>query len=191
MQKLLSKGNAKLDKSIFCWSITPVVSCLNCSQCAKHCYARFPYNFYPNTKKAWDRNYALAKSGEFALYITTQLSRARKCKTVRIHVSGDFFSQEYINQWAEIAKQFPNLKFYSYSKVFGILDFSPLTSLNNVNIINSITFDQGINFGNRERVDFLTKNGYKECPAIENDIICGKDCSLCINTEKVCFLQHK
>ena len=189
--KLLARGNSKLFKTIFCWSITPIVSCLNCEQCKKHCYARFPYAFYPATKKAWDRNFELAKSGEFVQLVIDQIKVARSCKTVRIHVAGDFFSQEYINQWQEIASQFPGINFYSYSKVFNLFDFSKLVSLPNVNIINSIAFDGGINFGKRERVDFLKLNGYIECPAVEGDVACGKDCSLCITNEKVCFLQHK
>jgi hypothetical protein len=34
----------------------------------------------------------------------------------RIHVGGDFFNEEYMLAWADIAKQFPNKLFYAYTK---------------------------------------------------------------------------
>ena len=35
---------------------------------------------------------------------------------VRIHVSGDFFSQSYFDAWLEVARQRPNTRFYAYTK---------------------------------------------------------------------------
>jgi hypothetical protein len=37
-------------------------------------------------------------------------------KTVRIHDSGDFFSDEYTIAWMEIAEQVPDVLFYAYTK---------------------------------------------------------------------------
>jgi len=34
----------------------------------------------------------------------------------RIHESGDFFSQDYMHAWFLVATQFPNMKFYAYTK---------------------------------------------------------------------------
>ena len=193
---VLSKGNKKLDKGILGWSITPVESCLNCGQCAKNCYARFPYRMYPKTKIAWDRNFELAKTGAFSTLVIDQLNRTKKCTAVRIHVAGDFFSREYILNWVEIVKTFPDLKFYGYSKVFEIFpdELFTLTSFQNCNIINSIAPDGGVNFGDEKRIVELQKMGYRVCPATKKDggkITCGKDCTLCITTNKVCFHLHR
>jgi hypothetical protein len=195
MLKLLSKGNAKLDKSVLGWSITPVKSCLNCSECKKDCYALGPYRRYPNVKTAWDRNFDLAKSGEFLNHIVDQLSKVKKPVVVRIHVAGDFFSQRYINAWSAIANQFSHIKFYTYTKVSDKFDFTPFTSLDNTNLIDSIAFDGGINFGDQERVDFLVENGYTVCPATQGkDVICGgnkeNSCTICHTNDKVCFIKH-
>ena len=138
MEKLLKRGNAKIGKNTLCWSITPVASCLNCEQCKKHCYALFPYRFYPAVKVSWDKNFSLAKTGEFQQHIIHQLESIKKCDSVRIHVAGDFFSVDYIRQWHEIIKKFPAIKFYGYSKVFDILPIDSLNALENCNIINSI-----------------------------------------------------
>jgi hypothetical protein len=35
---------------------------------------------------------------------------------VRLHVSGDFFSQDYFDAWVEIARQRPGTRFYGYTK---------------------------------------------------------------------------
>jgi hypothetical protein len=41
---------------------------------------------------------------------------------VRIHVSGDFYSEAYFLAWIDVAKQRPDVKFYAYTKSlhFGI-----------------------------------------------------------------------
>jgi hypothetical protein len=190
--KILSKGNKKIAKSILCFSLPPVVTCLNHAQCKRSCYARFPYAYYPYTKAAWDRNLELVNNGTFKDLVIAQLKTSKTCKFVRIHVSGDFFNQDYIDAWIEIAKTFPGITFYGYSKVFDILDLTGLIALDNVNIINSIAFDGGVNFGKVDRLNTLKENGYRSCPAIKNkNIHCGLNCFICMKIEKVCFLQHR
>lgn len=192
MEKLLKRGNSKIGKNTLCWSIAPVVSCLNCEQCKKHCYALFPYRFYPQTKKAWDNNFFLAKSGLFQKYIISQLEKTKVCEAVRIHVAGDFFSVEYIRQWHEIIKKFPAIQFYGYSKVFDILPVDDLNALENCNIINSIAPDGGLNFGNKERVEYLQKQGFILCPATAGkQVNCGTTCKICLTKKQVCFNLHR
>lgn len=45
-----------------------------------------------------------------------QFHRTKNTKLVRIHESGDFFSEAYLNSWIEVALRNPDLKFYCYSK---------------------------------------------------------------------------
>lgn len=189
---LLQKGNRKLSRKILNWSITPIASCLNCSQCAKLCYARIPYLRYPCVKTSWDRNFALAQSGEFKQLIIDELVKSKR-SLVRIHVAGDFFSQVYLDQWQEIIEMFPEKTFYGYSKVFHLFDFSKINALPNANIINSIAFDGIVNFGKMDRIDFLVNNGYTLCPAtIEpHTWHCGENCSICMQTKNVCFKYHR
>lgn len=189
----LTPGNKKLDKSILGWSIPPIKTCMNCSDCKKDCYAMKSYRLYPNTKKAWDRNHFLAASGDHAQLIIDQLNRTKNVSAVRIHVSGDFFNQTYLDSWVYIAKMLPNLRFYGYTKVMDLLDFSELVNLPNVNIINSIALDGGINFGDQDRINKLMYFGYKLCPATikGNNVKCGGDgCTLCQTERKVSFLVH-
>ena len=189
--KPLSRGNSKLSKTIGCWSITPIKSCLNCEQCKKSCYALSPYRRWETVRQAWDKRFQLAKNNEHIGLINLQLKRTRKIKTVRIHVAGDFFSQDYVDSWIEIARANPLKKFYSYSKVFDLLDLSNIENLPNVNLINSIAEDGGINYGDENRVKELKDMGYRVCPVTEGKkVVCGKGCNLCIDTKKVCFYKH-
>lgn len=41
---------------------------------------------------------------------------AKRYNVVRIHDSGDFFSQEYLNAWKVIARSLPKVIFYAYTK---------------------------------------------------------------------------
>jgi hypothetical protein len=45
-----------------------------------------------------------------------QHHRTKKTSLVRIHESGDFFSQYYLAAWIDVANRNPDLKFYCYSK---------------------------------------------------------------------------
>ncbi len=188
---LLTRGNSKLARYIFNWSLTPIKSCLNCEDCKSDCYAVKSYRFYPSVKLAWDRNLELARSGDFVGHIIDQLKRARTCKVVRIHVAGDFISQEYIDYWAVIVGTFPLLKFYAYTKVMDMFDFTAINEYENFNLIDSICIDGGVNFGDNDRVNELKDLGYTVCPATAGyNISCGKGCNYCFTNNKVCFKVH-
>jgi hypothetical protein len=38
------------------------------------------------------------------------------CSAIRIHASGDFFSQSYFDVWLDIAKKHPDVEFWAYTK---------------------------------------------------------------------------
>jgi hypothetical protein len=39
-----------------------------------------------------------------------------KCKSIRIHSSGDFFNQKYFDLWLEIARENPEIEMWAYTK---------------------------------------------------------------------------
>lgn len=188
----LGKGNKKLDKGVLRWSLPPIKSCLNCEMCKSSYYAMKAYRLYPTTIKAWDHNLMLAKTGYFRNLLIKELLVTRNVKFVRIHVSGDFISQRYINDWSVIISLFPEITFYAYTKVYHLFDFTELDSLKNCNIINSIVSETGgVNFGDLEYIRYLESIGYKTCPAgYYKNVKCGKDCTLCHTHKKICFIKH-
>ena len=91
-------------------------TCPGALACRAVCYAKQGGYRYPNSIAARDHNLALSQDANFAPLMIADLSRMRKVNTVRIHDSGDFYSQEYFNKWCEIAKALPHLTFYAYTK---------------------------------------------------------------------------
>jgi hypothetical protein len=115
---------------------------------------------------------------------------------VRIHQSGDFISQAYIDMWCKLALEFSNIKFYAYTKVNTIFNFDSFNNLPNTNLIDSMLDGKYRNYGNISYVNrMVAKTGAFICPATYGDnkdtIKCGVQCSACIaKGTKVIFVQH-
>ncbi len=190
--KVLQAGNKKLSRDILIFNLPPGKSCLNCKECYKTCYARKAYKQYPNVKISWNYNLELAKNDPEKLFnsIVNQLKSTKK-SIIRIHSSGDFFSQGYIDLWEKIIKSFPDKRFYVYTKVNKILDFSNIRKLNNFNLIKSF-IDGHLNYGSIDYCNKLVKNhGAFLCPATKGKgIRCGQDCNYCINNSRPVFIEH-
>ena len=114
----LPNGNHKLPRSTVSFNLPPVLTCPGSTkECRKHCYAKKAWVQYPNVRKAWKDNFEESKKDTFVSEMIKILGRKRKTTTVRIHTSGDFYSQEYFDKWVKIAEAFPDLVFYAYTKV--------------------------------------------------------------------------
>ena len=104
---------------------------------------------------------------------------------VRIHESGDFYSQEYVNNWVSIAKQRPNVVFLAYTKRMNDFDFSELRSLPNTIVINSL-FGKKLNYG---AIDKAPENAVL-CPAYDKQVKgCGHDCNICYDLDNKAKLE--
>ncbi len=122
----------------------------------------------------------------------------RNLKVIRIHESGDFYSQEYFNKWRTIANTCPDVTFYAFTKAFE-LDFSKAPE--NLVIIQSYgsKYDEKINpFKNTSRVvekeDEINKGEYL-CPYGKSWFSkCGEICAYCYSdypeVKHVVFLRH-
>ena len=193
MKKLLISGNKKLSTGILIFNLPPGKSCLNCSDCFKTCYARKAYRQYPSVKTVWDQNLETSKNNPvlFEKLITNQLERTGK-DVIRIHSSGDFYNQEYIDLWAKIIRSFPKKRFYAYTKVKNILDFTGIEQLSNFNLIDSF-INGHINFGSRDEVDTWIREDKTLfiCPATKGkNVTCGKECNYCLTNNRVIFIKH-
>jgi len=189
--KRMVKGNFKL-KDILIFDLPAVKSCLNCSSCAKTCYAKKAQEQYPNVMIFRDTNFYIYANDKDLLkkLIVLQLSEAKE-KTVRLHSSGDFFSQSYINFWSEIISMFPNINFYTYTKVEEIFNFSDIEKNNNFNLIPSF-IDGKLNYGSLSYVkEMKAKYGSYICPAtLKDGVKCGRDCNYCVSGKNVVFVEH-
>lgn len=95
---------------------TPLNTCPGALACRAVCYAKQGGYTWPLAKAARLHNLALSQDDSFTAFIIGDLARMRSVNTVRIHDSGDFYSQEYFNKWCIIARALPHLTFYAYTK---------------------------------------------------------------------------
>jgi hypothetical protein len=187
----LIRGNTKLAKGIFNFSVLPVVTCG--MQC-KGCYAVKSLR-YQNVRDIRLYNTWLAVHKLDYLYnaIIGQVKRARSIKYIRIHVAGDFFSEEYLNMWLKVAHWVaankPHVKLYTYTKT----SYGNTLNANGINCVESILPNGETNFDTLETLQELRKKyeGYTICPAtLKNGIRCGIDCTKCMHSKKVLFVRH-
>lgn len=135
MKQLLvfGKGNAKLSKKIATFSLPAGHSCPFAKDCLTkvsrasgeleqdgnlfRCFAASQELLYPNVRKSRWHNFDLLKGKskeDMAALINASIPK--KAEIIRIHVSGDFFSQDYLDAWIEVARQNPKRVFYAYTK---------------------------------------------------------------------------
>jgi hypothetical protein len=182
----MSRGNKKLDKSIGIFNL-PAGKEYTCENTCKGCYAIKAQYLYPQVLPCRIRNFEASKEDNFVSLMVALIVKA-KFKVIRIHESGDFYSIEYVEKWANIAKQLPNVKFYAYTK----RNFVNFTA-NNVNIVNSFLPDGNINYGDTDYVKVMSKlHNIPVCPVTLNvkNAKCGLTCTLCQSVSRMLFVIH-
>ena len=190
----LIAGNSKLSNKILIFDLLAGNTCTNCKQCSKTCYAIKDQNRYPTVWNKRAINTYLVHSQLFYLQqlIIKQLKNTKK-DIIRIHSSGDFISQNYIDMWTNIALVFSDKHFYSYTKVFNKYSFNGFLSLKNTNIVNSILPDNSINYGSLKYIVNKAKQfNIDICPygIIKESVKCGDTCCKCLHNEYMLFLKH-
>ena len=177
------------------FNLPAIKACPNHKDCAKTCYALKAQRLYWTAAQSREDNFRVAKKDPDKLkhFLIATMSNHRYL-VCRIHESGDFFNQEYVDMWYEVAKVLPNIKFYAYTKTRDLWDFSKLDSLPNVNIISSY-LNGHLNYGPSTYVRSLAnKFGLIVCPATAKSSgkKCNVDCKICQikGTNNVIFVQH-
>jgi len=81
------------------------------------CYAASGENLFPVVRKSRWHNFNLLRGKtEMQMADVIYKSLPTKCKLVRIHASGDFFSQTYFDAWVSVATVMSDKIFYAYTK---------------------------------------------------------------------------
>lgn len=140
----VSCGNRKMVKGFGIFNITEKVTCIGSTAfCRQHCYACKASQQYKNVvPQRRAANTEATRHAEFIPAMITALGKLVSRKGFsgffRIHESGDFYDQSYVNKWAKIAAAFPDVKFLAFTKSFG-LDFTVMPS--NVQLVYSVMPD--------------------------------------------------
>ncbi|WP_162467285.1 GP88 family protein [Streptomyces cavernae] len=129
-QWLLGRGNSELGaEGIYTWSLPAWVVelpwgghfnvCPSAGVCAQLCYARQGAYRFSNVRAAHMRNLLLTLQDlpGFEQQMTEEVQHPRyQGAHVRIHDSGDFHSQDYLEAWLRIIRSAPGVSFYCYTK---------------------------------------------------------------------------
>ncbi len=119
----ISPGNIRMNIPTF--SLPAVQTCPGrTDNCEKYCYAKKAEMCYKQVLPSRRRNYEDTKKKSFVKKATEKISKI-KSEYIRIHESGDFYSQEYLNKWIKICNKFPEKKFLIYTQMYD-LDWSNL-----------------------------------------------------------------
>ena len=181
---MLSFGNRKLPTTMGIFNLPAIKTCPGSTpECRKWCYARKAERMYPQVLPFRNKNLINSLNDSFEDDIIEELSHKKKVNTVRIHESGDFYSQHYLDKWFSIARKKPNLTFFAYTKNRK-LDYSKrpknfilLLSDDNKEYIKDWVLFDGVASVSNEHVDSVKKAFV--CPGS------CKTCSYCYtNKEK-------
>lgn len=184
--KLIQKGNSKLH-NMYMFNL-PATHAI-CNRICPGCYAAREQTRFPVILTARESRYTASIAPTFASTIISEINSLRtKPLYFRIHASGEFYSQAYIDSWYTIASSFPSITFYAYTKRLAHFDFSSLSSLPNFVLINSLHF-RGLNYGPASSAPadaFI-------CPS-HSGATCGDSCTYCMTktaqTNSVWFIKH-
>ena len=188
----VSRQNKKLvpnkETAFIIWNLPAVITCpYRTKECEKFCYAKKAEKAYPTVLPSRERNLAESKKAEFAVNMTEtilQIAKGTKKKNiiVRIHESGDFYNQSYVNAWLEImdnCKADRRIKFIAYTKSFKFFDGVKLPK--NFSLRASIWSDT-----KPEQLEIVKRNNWNIYTAVESFKVgdsftrCRcKDCATC------------
>lgn len=128
------KGNAKLGKEVYTFSLPSGFSCPCALQCLSkadretgkitdgvatefRCFSASQEALYKNVRDSrWHNFESLRGLTSEQMSSLISLSIPSKANVVRIHVAGDFFSQSYFDAWMSVARSNPDILFYAYTK---------------------------------------------------------------------------
>lgn len=105
-------------------SETGLITCPNARQCVSGCYARSGTYRFKNVVNAYEERLKLTQDPSFietmiaAIRLKSIQSHAKgnQC-LIRIHDSGDFYSEAYLDAWCTIMRRCTDVKFYAYTKM--------------------------------------------------------------------------
>lgn len=194
---MISKPNKKT--GIYSFSIHNKV-CRNIKgcqeqQCFKYCYANKALRMYKATREFYTRNLHKTIYSDFVDNMIKELNKL--CIShFRIHVCGEFYSQEYFNKWLEIARLKPEITFFTYTKNID-LDFSKrpknlIIRLSNDNNLDSFKehysrFDGVCTIRQKDEEPI---KGFIACRAQTDKLTCA-ECRLCaLKRTSISFRRH-
>ena len=138
----LKKTSKELGLRVFNFGITAYktskgkLTCPFADKCIKFCYAQKGAYIWSNVAKVFEQRYELTKQDNFIDIMKSEIIKKR-VDFLRVHDSGDFYSNKYFLKWMQIANELPNVKFYAYTNSISIVKNNSNSIPNNFDFIFS------------------------------------------------------
>jgi len=171
---IVVQGNTKLGKEVGVFNLPPMKTCTPTEWCAKWCYAMRGKHVFPNVKKG--TTFRLKESKKKGFVDKAVKAIKGKYSYFRIHASGDFYSEEYVQKWIDIALRCPDTLFLAFTKRRDLEGpIKTLSKLPNVKIRESLDDSQQ---KPAMGLKFAAINTFK-APRRKEIIDCGDGCPEC------------
>lgn len=119
---MLLTQNTKMKKaSLKTWNfdVPAIKTCPFADKCKSYCYATKGFYKMPIVSRKHNLNFDATKRPYFINLMNCEigeLKKKNKIDALRIHSSGDFYSQSYLDTWIKIIESNPDIIFYAYTK---------------------------------------------------------------------------
>jgi hypothetical protein len=196
--KLLSIGNnRKLSKDIAVFNLPCGTTCPGkTAVCRKICYAAKAERMYKAAAAMRQRNLAASREPTFVVEMIAELDYCvthKGLSKVRIHESGDAYSQEYLNKWFEICREEPEITFLMYTKSFHLSWVDKPDNLMVYWSIDSSTTEP-VPAGPTATIVLKGERppkGAVTCVHANDSHYCGSECTTCwLGKQNIYFDQH-
>ncbi len=195
MKPNISRKNKKIHRCLI-WNLPSAKTCPGQTKlCAELCYAKNSEEFYHNVvPQSRQKNFEISKSTNF-VEIMLEALRRRRIRVMRIHESGDFYSQRYLNDWVTIMSELEDFTFFAYTKSYA-LQWDEALKLENFYLRYSVdaTTKKILNGIPQAILSSQPVHGVYDCPGTASKghaVKCMKDCHYCITSrESVRWVPH-
>ena len=188
---LLTKPNLKHLKDseevlIYGFSIPYIKTCIGATKkCIKYCMiAKGNFKIYPNIYQGYEQRYLYTLEDNFidrmGYEIDNRKVNKKRIEFIRLHISGDFYSEEYKQKWFILMQANKDVKFLFYTKAL-CFNFDMFRALKNVGVIQS--FDT--KFSSKLNPDYSIAKVFKTRDMIpENYVDCTNSDYLAFKTAR-------
>ena len=180
----ISTGNSKMGR-IPSFSLPSGRSCsaAACKSCyCEGCYAGKLERLRPSVRNAYADNYSVASDDLPGLesYLNWYFDSPNAPRLFRVHVSGDFFSAEYLAMWVRVTASHPDTKFLAFTKQYNLVgDWGRANMPNNFRIVLSAWPGVEIPDGLTQEFPVAYMQDGRETRVPEDARACSGNCSDC------------
>ncbi len=172
IRNLLVAGNSTMPRSVGVFNLPALKTCLPSRWCEKHCYGLQGRFLWHSVKASHEWRYRESLKKRFVRKIVGEICRRPSIKFVRIHITGDFYSREYIKKWAIIARGVPHLTFRTNTKRIDFLEYMREVFPSNVVVRESTDCT-------RKHYGYYAQAAIIGTPGTSDFFTCVDDCEKC------------